>query len=154
MFFPVQFKTVETDHVLQIHQDHAQRVQLVSQPEVCEADAMKWSRHHSKLWKKGTERTVSQVAAVSLFIRTLSQGGLHHLMPSLTDLKVSSFGFGIYFECCDGLNWCSKGFQITLFTTNTLASTTTLMQWHPSIHSRRIYDCVDLIAKRNKSLVY
>lgn len=52
MFFPVQFKTVETDHVLQIHQNHDQRVQLVSQPEVCKANTMKWSCHHSKLWRK------------------------------------------------------------------------------------------------------
>lgn len=52
MFGPVQFKTVETYHVLQIHQNHHQRVQLVSQPEVCEADTVKRSSHHSKLQRK------------------------------------------------------------------------------------------------------
>lgn len=66
MFFPVQFKTVETDHVLQIHQNHPQRVQLVSQPEVCKANTMKRSCHHSKLGQKGTERTVSVLETVSI----------------------------------------------------------------------------------------
>ena len=52
MFFPVQFKTVKTDHILQIHQNHHQRVQLISQPKVCEANMMKWSCHHSELWRR------------------------------------------------------------------------------------------------------
>lgn len=49
MRVPVKFKTIEADHVLQIHQNHYQRVQLVSQPEVCKANTVKRSRHHSKL---------------------------------------------------------------------------------------------------------
>lgn len=52
MFVPVQFKTVETDHVLQIHQNNHKRVQLISQPEVCEPHAMKWSCHNSELWEE------------------------------------------------------------------------------------------------------
>lgn len=56
MIFPVQFEAVETDHVLQVHQDHHQRVQLVSQPEVRKTDTMKWSRYHSKLKERKGQR--------------------------------------------------------------------------------------------------
>lgn len=49
VFFPVQFKAVEADHVLQVHQNHHQRVELVSQPEVCEADSVERGRHHTEL---------------------------------------------------------------------------------------------------------
>lgn len=59
VFGPVQLKAVETDHVLQVHQHHHQRVELVSQPEVCKANAVKRSRHHSKLRRKTSQEEPS-----------------------------------------------------------------------------------------------
>lgn len=52
MFFPVQFKAVETNHVFKVHENNPQRIQLVCQPKVCKANAMKWCCHHSKLEEK------------------------------------------------------------------------------------------------------
>lgn len=59
VFGPVQLEAVETDHVLQVHQHHHQGVQLVSQPEVCEANTVKRSRHHSELWRKTSQEEPS-----------------------------------------------------------------------------------------------
>lgn len=52
MFFPVQFKAVETYHVFKVHENNPQRIQLVCQPKICKANAMKWGCHHSKLEEK------------------------------------------------------------------------------------------------------
>ncbi|TNN55542.1 hypothetical protein EYF80_034284 [Liparis tanakae] len=61
VFLPVQLKAVEADHVLQIHQSHAQRVQLVRQPEVSKAHVVKGSRHHPELWSgEGAESEARQ----------------------------------------------------------------------------------------------
>lgn len=56
MFFPVQFKAVETYHIFQVHKNNHQRVQLVCQPKVCKPNTMKGSSHHSKLEEK-TQRS-------------------------------------------------------------------------------------------------
>lgn len=51
-FCPDQLRTVETDHILQIHQHHHQRVQLVSQPEVSKANMVERSSNHPELWSQ------------------------------------------------------------------------------------------------------
>lgn len=57
MLGPLQLKAVEADHVLQVHQNRRQRVELVCQPEVREADAMERSRDHSELMEEEAERS-------------------------------------------------------------------------------------------------
>lgn len=46
---PLNLKAVEADHVFQIHEYHDQAVELISQPEICEAYLVEGSSEHSKL---------------------------------------------------------------------------------------------------------
>jgi len=46
---PLNLKAVEADHVFQVHEYHDQAVELISQPEVCEAYLVEGSSEHSKL---------------------------------------------------------------------------------------------------------
>lgn len=46
---PLQLKDVETNEILQVHQNKYQRVELISQPEVCKLHPVKWCSEHTKL---------------------------------------------------------------------------------------------------------
>lgn len=53
---PLNLEAVEADHVFQIHEYHDQAVELISQPEICEAYLVEGRSEHSKLsGKKGEE---------------------------------------------------------------------------------------------------
>lgn len=55
---PLQLKDVEADQILQVHQNHHQRVELISQPEVGKLHAVKRRSEHAKLQGiRGHEKT-------------------------------------------------------------------------------------------------
>lgn len=71
---PLELKDVEADQVLQVHQNHHQGVELVSQPEVCKLYAVKRRSEHAKLQRgesqrarerKGREASIRKCAAHS-----------------------------------------------------------------------------------------
>lgn len=49
---PLQLKDVEADKILKVHQNNHQRVELISQPEVCKLHSVKWRCEHTKLYKR------------------------------------------------------------------------------------------------------
>lgn len=55
---PLNLKAVEADHVFQIHEYHDQAVELISQPEICEAYLVEGSSEHSKLSGRKREKGI------------------------------------------------------------------------------------------------
>lgn len=49
---PLNLEAVEANHVFQIHEYYNQAVELISQPEICEAHLVEGSGEHSKLLKE------------------------------------------------------------------------------------------------------
>lgn len=49
IILPLNLKAVEADHVFQIHEYYDQAVELISQPEICEAYLVERSSEYSKL---------------------------------------------------------------------------------------------------------
>lgn len=49
IILPLNLKAVEADHVFQIHEYYDQAVELISQPEICEAYLVEGSSEYSKL---------------------------------------------------------------------------------------------------------
>lgn len=52
---PLQLKDVEADEILQVHQNHHQGVQLISEPEVCKLHPVERCREDSELETNGAE---------------------------------------------------------------------------------------------------
>lgn len=53
---PLQLEDVEADEILQVHEDEHQRVELISQPEVCELHPVERRREDTELEREERRR--------------------------------------------------------------------------------------------------
>lgn len=60
-FIPFELKTVEADHIFQVHQYHWQAVQLIGQPEISKAYLMEGGRKYSKLGERKKSENIETI---------------------------------------------------------------------------------------------
>lgn len=86
---PLNLEAVEADHVLQVHEYYDQAVELISQPEICEAHLVEGSSEHSKLLKEKGTTCVTYWQRSTRSSRTSQHRANMELRETLADLLLT-----------------------------------------------------------------